>query len=259
MLMGPNAQQTTSNELAAVPPDQPVSNDQRLHPFEPRCSSSSPRILISAGPTGASNYEHALLAAGGHPVSVYCPPADVSFDGLLLTGGGDIDPARYGHPFCGSMPPDPARDEAELNLVRAYLTAGKPILGICRGYQILNVALGGTMIQDLGPDGNLFHRREDADKVHPICAEAGSVLHQLYGTVFSVNSAHHQAVDVPGNAVQITAHSEGGVAEALELPGRPVLGVQFHPERMTGALRRPDTVDGSHLFRWFVDCCLQTL
>ena len=217
-----------------------------------------PRILISAAtpkPDAAVNYEATVRAAGGNFVTRYCPEVDLSFDGLLLTGGGDVEPWRYGQEDRGSLLLDPARDRAELALVQAYLAAGKPILGICRGMQVLNVALGGTLIQDLGEEGNVFHRRIEADKVHPVHAQEGSLLHTLYGPLFHVNSAHHQAADMPGTGMVITAHSESGVAEALELPGKPVLGVQFHPERMTSHHLRPDTVDGGAIFRWFLAQC----
>jgi len=219
-----------------------------------------PRILISAAtakPNAAANYENAVQAAGGDFVTGYCPELDLSFDGLLLTGGGDVDPARYEQKDCGSLLIDPERDRTEFALVNAYLDAGKPILGICRGMQVLTVALGGTLIQDLGDTLNLFHRRIESDKVHPIVAQEDSVLHALYGPLFSVNSAHHQAADIPGKGAVITARSEAGVAEALELPGSPVLGVQFHPERMTGVHLRPDTVDGGAIFRWFIEQCTQ--
>ena len=218
----------------------------------------SPRILISAAtakPDAAVNYENAVRAAGGAPVVRYCPEVDLSFDALVLTGGGDVEPRLYGQEDRGSLPPDPARDRAELALVQACLAAGKPILGICRGCQILNVALGGTLIQDLGEPLNPFHRRFETDKVHPIHASADSVLHSLYGPLFHVNSAHHQAIDIPGAGVVITARSEAGVAEALALPGHPVLGVQFHPERMTGAHLRPDCVDGAAIFSWLLAQC----
>ncbi|MBE6972865.1 MAG: gamma-glutamyl-gamma-aminobutyrate hydrolase family protein [Ruminococcaceae bacterium] len=217
-----------------------------------------PYILISAAtpkPDAALNYENAVRAADGNFITRYCSGVDLSFDGLLLTGGGDVAPARYGQENHGSLLIDLERDRTELALVRAYLDAGKPILGICRGMQILNVALGGTLIQDLGDNLNPFHRRIDADKVHSIAAQEDSILHTLYGPLFSVNSAHHQAADAPGNGVVISARSEAGVAEALELPGKPLLGVQFHPERMTGTLLRPDAVDGGAIFRWFIDKC----
>ena len=217
-----------------------------------------PRILISAAtakPDAALNYENAIRAAGGEFVTRHCPEVDLSFDGLLLTGGGDVYPCHYGQEDRGCVLLDSDRDRTELALARAYLEAGKPILGICRGCQILNVALGGTLVQDLGEHLNLFHRRITADKVHPIRADEGSLLHTLYGAAFPINSAHHQAVDAPGKGVIVTARSESGVAECIELAGKPVLGVQFHPERMTGSHLRPDTVNGAAIFQWFLTQC----
>ena len=219
----------------------------------------TPRILISsstAKPDAALNYENAVRAAGGAFVTRYCPEVDLSFDGLLLTGGGDIESCRYGRDNNGSMPPDVDRDLAELTLCKAYLEAGKPILGVCRGHQILNVTLGGTMIQDLGEFLNRFHRRiGPTDKAHTIWAMEGSVLYTLYGQQFGVNSSHHQAIEEPGCGFVVTARSESGTVESIELPGKPVLGVQFHPERMTGTHLRPDCVDGGAIFRWFLDQC----
>ena len=215
----------------------------------------APRVLLSTEKTGGENYKKALRAAGAEAEGGYCPAAGPGFDGLLLCGGGDMDPALFGQEDRGSHPPDPERDRAELALVRSFLGAGKPILGICRGAQVLNVALGGTLVQDLGRTLNPFHVWDRGDKVHPISAPEGSLLRRLYGPVFPVNSAHHQAADRPGEGLWITARSEGGVAEALEDMGRGLLGVQFHPERMTGALRRSDTVDGGEIFRWFLERC----
>lgn len=219
-----------------------------------------PRILICASTPQldtAVHYENAVRAAGGEPVTRYCSPVDLSFDGLLLAGGCDIDPSHYGRENAGSLDPDPDRDRTELALCKAYLEAGKPILGICRGHQVLNVALGGTLLQDLGEFLNRFHRRTggSGDKTHTVRANAGSVLHSLYGEMFIVNSSHHQAVDVPGAGLVVAARSETQIVESLDLPGKPVLGVQFHPERMTGARLRPDCVDGGAIFRWFVEQC----
>lgn len=218
-----------------------------------------PCILIAASsdtPGIAAPYENAIRAAGGDFVSRYCPEVDLSFDGLLLTGGGDIESSYYGRKNEGSMPPDPERDRTELALCKAYLEAGKPILGVCRGHQVINVALGGTMIQDLGEFLNRFHRRVGpTDKAHTIWANESSILHSLYGPQFGVNSSHHQAAEDPGLGLVITARSEAGTVESIELPGKPVLGVQFHPERMTGDFLRPDCVDGGAIFRWFIERC----
>ena len=127
----------------------------------------SPRILISGADGKMSNYVRAVRAAGGTPVSGYCPPPDLSCAGLLLCGGGDLDPVLYGQPDQGSQPPDPARDQAELELFRAFYQAGRPILGVCRGMQIINVALGGTLLQDLGDVRRPYQTHPHADRSAP--------------------------------------------------------------------------------------------
>lgn len=217
-----------------------------------------PRLQVSAPGEGADNYTAALERAGGDPVSACCPAPDLSCAGLVLCGGGDIACEFFGQEDRGSNPPDLARDRAELALFQAFYRAGKPILGICRGMQIINVALGGTLIQDLPQPQRDFHTWEGADKIHPVACLEGSLLHRLYGPLCSVNSAHHQGLDRLGEGLRTIAWSEGGVAEAVDLPGYPLLGVQFHPERMAGPLRRPDTVDGGAILHWFLEICRKT-
>ena len=116
------------------------------------------------------------------------------------------------------------------------------------------MALGGTLIQDLGPEGNLFHRRggDNADRVHPVRSKPGSIFDLLYGPVFAVNSSHHQALGTLAPALEPVLWSESGIVEGAVLPGKPVLAVQFHPERMSFANRRADTVDGAAIFRYFL-------
>ena len=116
-------------------------------------------IQISGSMGRMDNYIRAIWKAGGQVRAGYCPEPDLTCDGLLLAGGGDIAPERYGQGMEGSLPPDPLRDEAELALFRAFYGAGKPILGICRGHQLINVALGGTLIQDLPPGTEGVPRR----------------------------------------------------------------------------------------------------
>ena len=213
------------------------------------------RIQVSGEAGYTDNYCAALRGAGGDPVVGYCPAPDLSCVGLLLCGGGDIESALYGQEDRGSQPPDRARDRAELELFRAFYEAGKPILGICRGMQLINVALGGTLIQDLPPEQRPFHGGGKADMIHPVRSEEGSILRRLYGPLFHVNSSHHQAVDDLGQGLRASAWAESGFAEAVELPGKPVLGVQFHPERMSFGRRRLDTVDGAAIFNWFIGAC----
>lgn len=213
------------------------------------------KILLSSSRSGAENYENALRALGAEPTTRYCPKADTGYDGLLLCGGGDVDPARFGQENMGSRDIDPDRDRAELDLIEAYTKAGKPILGICRGHQIVNIALGGTLIQDLPEDLLPFHRWEEADKVHPVRAKQGSIFHTLYGPLFPVNSAHHQAVDRLGEELEPLLWSEGGIVEGMIHKSLPILCVQFHPERMCCEKSRPDTVDGRPIFERFLQMC----
>lgn len=214
-----------------------------------------PKILISTGGGDAANYLNAVRAAGGEGDARYLPAPDLSYGGLLLTGGDDIDPALFSQENRGSRGIDRARDDAELALLDAFCAAGKPVLAICRGHQMVNVWLGGDLIQDLGPDLGPFHQKETGDQVHPVQAERGSLLHRLYGPVFPVNSSHHQGLGRLGRGLRAAAWSEDGVVEAVEHESLPLISVQFHPERMTGALARPDTVDGGKIFRAYLELC----
>lgn len=217
-----------------------------------------PRIVISGGKSGAANYEKAIAAAGGEPTVYYCPPADAQGDALLLCGGEDVDPAYYHQELDGSEDIDLPRDRAEFAIIQAFLAAGKPILGVCRGHQIMNVALGGSLLQDVGDALRPFHAHApgaDADKVHPVRALPGSFFEKTYGSIFAVNSSHHQAVDVPGDGLLPALWSESGVVEGMVHERLPILCVQFHPERMSFGHRRPDTVDGAPIFQWLMEKC----
>ena len=215
-----------------------------------------PRIQVSGSEGAMQHYCQALREAGGLPLPAYAPAPDLSCAGLVLCGGGDIDPARFGQENRGSDPPDPVRDEAELALFRAFFQAGRPIFGICRGMQLINVALGGSLIQDLPTEQKPFHG-QGRYVSHSIRAAEDSLLGTLYGPLFLVNSYHHQAVDRLGAGLRPTAWAESGFVEAFEHESLPIRGVQFHPERMAYANRRPDTVDGAPLFLRFVEQCRQ--
>ncbi len=216
------------------------------------------RLQISGEAGRMDNYCAAIRGAGGEPLAGYCPEPDLSYDGLVLCGGGDIESALFGQENWGSQPPDRERDRAELALFQSFFQAGKPILGICRGMQLINVALGGTLLQDLPPEQRSRHTAEEGDLVHTVWARPGSPLHDLYGPSFQVNSAHHQAVDILGKGLRITARSEEGFPEGLDWNERRIMAFQFHPERMSFAKRRPDTVDAGDLFRVFLDLCRLT-
>ena len=214
----------------------------------------APRILISGSNDSRANYENAVRQCGGEPCSFYLPPLDDSYDALLLCGGDDVDPAFFGQENTASKGIDLDRDRVELALAKLYMEAGKPILGICRGHQLMNVALGGDLIQDIGDPLHLFHTRGDepCDRVHPVHACEGSFLYEFYGPVFPVNSSHHQAVDKLGQGLKAVAWSESGLVEALEHESLPIRCLQWHPERMSFDNRRMDTVDGASIFQWFI-------
>ncbi|MGD9531390.1 gamma-glutamyl-gamma-aminobutyrate hydrolase family protein [Pseudonocardia sp.] len=178
-----------------------------------------------------AGYADRIAAAGALPLHVpaRADPEHVAarVDALVLTGGTDVDPALYG----GSATPatsviDRARDDRELALLAAALDRGLPVLAICRGMQLLNVHLGGTL------HGHLTAHPLGADGAHEVAFAEGSVLRRVYGPACPVNSLHHQAVAVPGTGLACVGHAPDGLVEAVELPGRDVVGVQWHPEQL---------------------------
>ena len=212
-------------------------------------------ILISTGGGDPANYLQAVACAGGHGQGVYLPQSGAGYQGLILAGGGDIDPEVYGQSNAGSRSIDRARDRAELALLDEFLGSGRPVLGICRGHQLANVWAGGDLVQQL-PQGQCpLHQAEAGDVRHSIRMAEGSVLGRLYGACGVVNSNHHQGLGRLGDALRVTAWSSDGVAEGLEHLHLPLWTVQFHPERMQGEWCMGDTVDGGQIFGWFIRKC----
>lgn len=162
-----------------------------------------------------------------------------AYDGFLLPGGGDLDPKYFGQkPIPGAQKPNPVRDEAELSLIYAVRAAGKPMLGICRGAQMLNAALGGTLVQDIAaqrPEGIPENHSDSPHRFrpdHPAIVEPGTMLHEILGVDrLLTNSCHHQACDAIAPGLRASAHSPAGLVEAIESVSGPfVLGIQWHPE-----------------------------
>ncbi|HJR51255.1 MAG TPA: gamma-glutamyl-gamma-aminobutyrate hydrolase family protein [Gemmatimonadales bacterium] len=202
-----------------------------------------------------SAYVRSVLAAGGVPVMLsplmgpsYAARALDGVDGLVLTGGEDMDPAWYhAEPHPKANPPSRERDLFELALFAAARQREVPILGICRGIQVVNVALGGTLWQDLSSErpGEVDHYPEAArsERTHMVRLQPGSLTASALGaTEIRVNSFHHQAIRELAPDLVATGWTEDGLIEAVEgAPGQPwLLAVQWHPEEMHAEVRNPD-------------------
>jgi putative glutamine amidotransferase len=192
-------------------------------------------------------YVKAIQATGGRAVLLTPddPGTDVldSLDGIMFSGGGDVDPSHWGAPKHPATDADPVRDAAEVMLMKAALEMDLPVLGVCRGLQVMAVATGGSLHQHL-PDLIRHDRHRAAPGTDAMAAEAsaygrhdvvtrpGSAAHALLGARLTVNSFHHQAVDDPGTFVPTGWCPDDRVVEIIEDPGRTfALGVQWHPER----------------------------
>lgn len=195
-----------------------------------------------------ADYARGVYEAGGLPVNL---PLDVDpamfadhLDGILLSGGADVDPANYNTaPATDLFPPEPQRDSFELGLLDAAAANELPVLGICRGLQLINVHNGGTLHQHV-PE----HSRFDVDPqtlAHDVQFTKGSQLGALYGESLSVNSLHHQTVDVLGDGLVVTA-SHDGSPEGLEHSTLPIVAVQWHPEMLPTRTQDP-------VFGWLVE------
>ena len=215
-------------------------------------------VLIGAEPAHRHSvhraYADAVWASGATPLLIPAPRAGecerlvqaaLACDAVMLTGGGDVDPSIYGeksHPSVMAMDSD--RDAADIATAMAARQIGRPVLGICRGIQVLAVAFGGRLCQHLPDAGFNGHWDEDRqyEPVHRVHAENGSMAAQVLPADGRVNSIHHQGV-LDGGELRATAWCDDGLIEALE--GERILGVQWHPERLFAA-------NGGSLdaFRW---------
>jgi putative glutamine amidotransferase len=194
-----------------------------------------------------SDYVRSLLAAGvpRSAITVATPisPEVGPFDALLLGGGIDVEPARYGADLLdnGTVELDPERDALDFRLLAEARRGGVPIFGICRGLQVLNVGFGGSLVQDIPSErpSAVVHQRGRDEKTrrdHTVAVVPRTLLAAIAGPGEpGVNSRHHQAIEDLGPGLSVTAVAPDGLAEAIEAAGDPwVLGVQWHPENLLG-------------------------
>ncbi|MGH9190534.1 MAG: gamma-glutamyl-gamma-aminobutyrate hydrolase family protein [Acidimicrobiales bacterium] len=207
---------------------------------------SHPRLVETVtGPTllhtASRFYVEGVERAGGIPVILpVMDPAGAeelvaAVSGLLMTGGGDVQPSRYGaRPVAETKAVDPARDAFEIRLLELAVAADMPLLATCRGMQLLNVALGGSLVQHVPAATGQVHDHTDRwrEGVHRVRIEPDSHLAAALGaTEVEVNSLHHQAVDEAAPGTRAVAWADDGTVEAIEVPGSPhVVAVQWHPE-----------------------------
>lgn len=220
------------------------------------------RTIITLGVEMPSATAHERLGelvaqAGGLPVFVdhHADPRallDLAA-AVVINGGCDVAPERYGaERHERTEGGEPHRDQFEIELVRLAREREIPVLGICRGIQLVNVALGGTLVQHVPDVAGQEHMLAAAWSAgaHDVELAPGSRLAALYGRDrLAVNSLHHQAVDVPGPGLRVSARAPDGTIEGIELPDAPVVGVQWHPEM----LARPAGDEHAVLFRWLLD------
>ncbi|MCB9357091.1 MAG: gamma-glutamyl-gamma-aminobutyrate hydrolase family protein [Calditrichaeota bacterium] len=176
-------------------------------------------------------------------------------DGLVLIGGVDVQPERYGQiAEATEQTPVPERDEFEFEFLNVFWEREKPILAICRGFQVLNIFFGGTLVQDIPSHlGPVHHLQSPGSTTiaHSVRLEEGSLLHSVFGeTQIDVNSFHHQTIEKLGRGLKAVGWSDEGLIEVIEHEANScLLAVQWHPERMR------DSEQQLQLFKYFVDCC----
>ena len=235
-----------------------------------------PRIALPEIGQDVTNYTHALFEAGMAPVLIsvkktqleerfqqeYLDYADFhveNYDGLLLPGGCDVNPCRYGQENTASRGINDALDELQLYVLDGFVKAGKPVLGVCRGYQLINVYFGGTLVQDLGEVcGRHCSGIPGKDLLHRCCVEKGSWLYGFYGEAFVHNSFHHQAADKIGEGLTVDGWCpEDHVPESMHHSSLPIYSVQWHPERICLDHARAEAVDGLEDFRFLYSLCME--
>lgn len=208
------------------------------------------KIAIAGTAADTVNYVKYVASAQAVPVVTLEREIIAGCDGLLLPGGGDITPAFYGEQNHGSHNIHTELDILQLQAFDLALRRGLPVMGICKGLQVMNVGLGGTLIQNLEPESQGRHGYDNGDKYHTSVIHEGSWLYELYGGEATVNSAHHQALGQLGEGLYAVQRCPlDGCIEAVAHESRPIIGVQWHPERIDFGT---SGTDGGKVLRYFL-------
>ena len=211
---------------------------------------SNIRVAIVGRPDLTTNYEKAIQYFQVQTYTGLSLGNLKDCDALILPGGGDITPAFFGENNCGSKDIDTELDILQIQALDFFVKHRKPILGICKGMQLINVFFGGSIIQHLPTADS--HAYNNGDRIHISKASPNSILHKLYGEYFTINSAHHQGVGKTGKNLTVTQIANDNVIEGIEHISLPIIGVQWHPERLMEQSSKKTTVNGSLIFQEFL-------
>lgn len=222
-----------------------------MHHIHAAKSITSPKILIAGFLTDTVNYQK-IITSVGLDWDTRSSPSLSYYDGLLLPGGGDLPGAltdvspQNWTPF----------DQWQLDLLHYFVTSKKPVLGICKGMQLINLYFGGRLYVDLFcSENHCWNRNLEKDQMHHTCALSDTLLYDLYGKSFHTNSAHHQGCARIGLGLMPIQYSDDCVIEAIHHVTLPIIGLQWHPERMSLQFHTPDMIDGSRIFSYFAALC----
>lgn len=208
------------------------------------------KIGIAGQKGQTANYERACVELGLNPITSLSLSALSTCDALILPGGTDITPGFYGQENHGSRGINTELDLLQFQALEYFVRAKKPILGICKGMQVINVYFGGTLIQDL--PNHSEHQQAEGDLLHSSIITKPCVLSQLYGEEFTINSNHHQAVDKLGKHLHIIQMSHDHVVEGIVHDTLPIIAVQWHPERLPFVQTKKASLPGNLLLRAFL-------
>lgn len=208
------------------------------------------KIGIAGRKGKTDNYENACVSLGLSPCTSLSLSKLTSCDALILPGGGDITPGFYGQSNHASRSIDTELDILQLQALEYFVRNKKPVLGICKGMQLINIYFGGTLTQDLSE--GICHQIAEGDVMHLSYVQEDCVLSHLYGKEFQINSNHHQAVDKLGKGLRVVQTSKDGIVEGIAHETLPVFAVQWHPERLPFVQTKKASLPGNLLLLAFL-------